>query len=399
PGRRGRARDQCQDRHEQAVAGEEVRQREAEARERGGGDRELRPPAAGEKDDEARQQADLRHREPLDGPTEAGVVRAQERGEHAHEDRGDRARPEREARNAAGDHGEQADEGLEPVHEPQRGGARRDLRRLDDHRAADEDEEEDGGQIESGGEQAIRLGAVGVAQRRLLRLRAAGRGRVRGTAHEAILPALPPGFSAAVPRGRVTVKQEPTPGVLATVIWPSRRSTSRCTMWSPSPTPPKRRVGEASTWRNISKITGRSAAAMPMPVSLTSMTSRSPAALARTSTLPWSVNLSALPTRFFRIVFTFTRSLRTWRAAGGTSQRNATPGCTMASSSRSSSSERACRSRGAGSMASRPASRRPRSRVAFTSSRRSKALRRTRPSVSCWSGVRGPNAPSASRSA
>jgi hypothetical protein len=87
-------------------------------------------------------------------------------------------------------------------------------------------------------------------------------------------------------------------------------------MWRPRPTPPKRRVDELSTWRNMSKITGTSAGAMPIPVSRTASVSRPASTAARTSTLPFVVNLSALPTRFLTIVFTFMRSVTTVARGG-----------------------------------------------------------------------------------
>src|SRR5438093_1627533 len=106
----------------------------------------------------------------------------------------------------------------------------------------------------------------------------------------------------------LTRNVEPRPGSVSTLTLPPSSSTRRLTMWRPSPTPPNRRVEEPSAWRNIS---GRSAAAMPMPVSRTSNVSRPLARAAVTSTLPAGVNLRALPTRFFKMVFSLTPSLGT----------------------------------------------------------------------------------------
>jgi hypothetical protein len=140
--------------------------------------------------------------------------------------------------------------------------------------------------------------------------------------------------------GTRTVKIEPSPTVLATSTVPPRSVTSRCTMCRPSPTPPKRRESEPSTWRNISKMTGSASGGIPTPVSATTSVSVSARHCARTVTLPACVNLSALPTRFLRIVFTFARSVRTG-APTCTSHTSVTPAATSGSTSRPSSARRA----------------------------------------------------------
>ena len=75
-------------------------------------------------------------------------------------------------------------------------------------------------------------------------------------------------------------------------------------MARPSPVPPKRRVVEASACTNFWKIASRLSTGMPMPVSITVISTRSQAAPGRLARRTWmetqprSVNLSALPTRF-----------------------------------------------------------------------------------------------------
>src|SRR5207253_2192148 len=100
-----------------------------------------------------------------------------------------------------------------------------------------------------------------------------------------------PDLRGKVPRC-TRVRVEATCGVLSTSSRPPRIVTSRSAMWRPRPTPPKRRVAEPSTWRNISKITERCSAAMPIPVSRTAIVSVPPAADAVTSTRPAGVNRS-----------------------------------------------------------------------------------------------------------
>ncbi len=50
--------------------------------------------------------------------------------------------------------------------------------------------------------------------------------------------------------GRVTVKVDPSPGVLRTSIWPPISVTRRWQMANPSPVPPNRRVVDASACVN-----------------------------------------------------------------------------------------------------------------------------------------------------
>src|SRR5947209_5867286 len=198
--------------------------------------------------------------------------------------------------------------------------------------------------------------------------------------------------------GMLTRNRDPRPRWLWTPIVPPSRSTSRFTMYRPSPTPPKRRVEEPSAWRNMTKMTGRSDAAMPMPLSRTSSV-RSPfAEVALTSTVPAGVNLSALPTRFLRIVFSLTASVGTGRTPSSFRQRSTTPSATIASSSRPSSLKSASTFTRPTATSSRPLSNRPRSSVALIRSSSSSALRRMRTSVSSWPPASGPKAPSARRS-
>ncbi len=83
-------------------------------------------------------------------------------------------------------------------------------------------------------------------------------------------------------------------------------STSRREIARPSPVPPKRRAVVESTWLKAWNRRSSLSAGMPMPVSLTHISSISvrgpPLAVSRllrteTNTSPWSVNFSALEIR------------------------------------------------------------------------------------------------------
>src|SRR6185503_17565413 len=77
--------------------------------------------------------------------------------------------------------------------------------------------------------------------------------------------------SAPTRLGRISVKIDPAPSLLSSVIRPPSMVASRRQMDSPSPAPPYSRVGELSAWRKSSKILPWSSAATPIPVSLTAM--------------------------------------------------------------------------------------------------------------------------------
>src|SRR6266850_1317006 len=153
-----------------------------------------------------------------------------------------------------------ADEHLGGVDGQDGGGSLRVKRALQKHRDAHEQQEQHDSQVETTADPPVGL----------LRVRGAERRRVLAR-HDASLDPRPARSSAPTATGIVKVNRLPRPGVLSTSIVPPRRSTSRFTMCSPSPTPPKRRVEEPSTWRNISKITGMSPGLMPIPVSRTRM--------------------------------------------------------------------------------------------------------------------------------
>ena len=73
--------------------------------------------------------------------------------------------------------------------------------------------------------------------------------------------------------GTHTVNVVPTPNVLRTLMLPPIRSTSWREMVVPRPVPPNCRVVDASACAKGSKMRSRCCAAMPMPVSSTSITS------------------------------------------------------------------------------------------------------------------------------
>src|SRR5687767_9903614 len=109
------------------------------------------------------------------------------------------------------------------------------------------------------------------------------------------------GLHAGWRSGRVSVKVEPCPGVLATPMSPPIRRARRRAMARPSPVPPCSRVLLASTCSNSSKIKPSLSVGMPMPVSATAIATEPFAARACSWMLPWSVNLAALLSRLMTI--------------------------------------------------------------------------------------------------
>ena len=102
--------------------------------------------------------------------------------------------------------------------------------------------------------------------------------------------------------GNSTVKAEPFPSVLSTlivppIIWVSSRQIAR-----PKPVPPNLRVAELSAWVNFSNRLGSFSGAMPTPVSVTTMRRAPEAATSmRPETAPCEVNFTALDSRLPRI--------------------------------------------------------------------------------------------------
>ena len=136
--------------------------------------------------------------------------------------------------------------------------------------------------------------------------------------------------------GSATRNVLPTPGALRSVISPAMPSTSARVIVRPRPVPPYLRVVVTSA---CSKLLNRRCCAsceMPMPVSSTSISSSSrPVSVepqaTRSSTVPTSVNLSALPIRLSRI----------WRSRIGSPRSHCgTFGSTSLSSERPSSCAR-----------------------------------------------------------
>ena len=91
-------------------------------------------------------------------------------------------------------------------------------------------------------------------------------------------------------------------------------------MLSPRPTPPVRRVLLSPSWWKASKIDARSSAAMPVPVSVTSIVTRPGSAPGRADieTIPSSVNLTPLSTRLRTISCSLIRSVSNFGTRGST---------------------------------------------------------------------------------
>ncbi len=110
-------------------------------------------------------------------------------------------------------------------------------------------------------------------------------------------PALTPVDST----GTLTVKVDPTSFSLWAVNEPPINSHICRLMLRPSPVPPNFRVVEASAWANGSNMRSNCSSVIPMPLSLTWMTSQSisdsVSRSALISTVPRVVNLAALLSR------------------------------------------------------------------------------------------------------
>ena len=129
----------------------------------------------------------------------------------------------------------------------------------------------------------------------------------------------------------------PTPGVLSSAIDPPISSTRRFEMARPRPVPPRCLDAGASACTNGWKRRAWSSGEMPMPVSVTVISScsrpaRSPRRTARIATLPVPVNLTALPARFRSTCRRRTGS-QVWAGAisGSTDHSSVSPFCLAAS--------------------------------------------------------------------
>jgi len=99
------------------------------------------------------------------------------------------------------------------------------------------------------------------------------------------------------PNGMLTVNIVPACSALSAVMVPPCSPTSSRTRASPMPLPSLERDGTFSTRWKRSNRRGRSAAAMPAPVSATRSTACPSSARRRTLTVPAKVNFSALLSR------------------------------------------------------------------------------------------------------
>src|SRR5688572_4626835 len=113
--------------------------------------------------------------------------------------------------------------------------------------------------------------------------------------------------------GIVSVKLEPCPTALWSVMRPPSAVARRRQIARLSPVPPYCRDGESSTCRKSSKMRSWCSGAMPIPVSVTTIVAVRVAGSNWTvnSIVPWCVNFSALLSRFTTICLTFWRSLKT----------------------------------------------------------------------------------------
>jgi len=166
-------------------------------------------------------------------------------------------------------------------------------------------------------------------------------------------------------------------------------------MASPRPVPPYLRVVEPSACWNASNSVGWASAAMPMPSSLTFRESigtpaRMPSSSTSSSMRPFSVNLTALPTR---LVSTCHSRCSSPVSQGGTSaatrairrlpRRSAATCCGLTTRSISPAT-----AKGAVSSSRRPASIFEKSRISLTMRSSVSPLLRTSVSRSRWSAVR-----------
>ena len=122
--------------------------------------------------------------------------------------------------------------------------------------------------------------------------------------------------------GTVNQNVDPSPGTLATPMRPPRSVTSSFEMASPRPVPPNLRFVLPSTCMNGVNSRSWSAAAIPMPVSLTrnqstTPLSRSLSCITDSVTSPSEVNLMALPTRLTITCRMRSASPRSWRCTSG----------------------------------------------------------------------------------
>src|SRR5216683_5516496 len=173
-------------------------------------------------------------------------------------------------------------------------------------------------------------------------------------------------------RGNVKVKVDPRPGSLSTQIRPPCNSTNFFARVRPRPVPSCLRVSSLPTWRNSSKMAGWSSGAMPIPVSMTAISTAPSVRLAfRLIRPPSGVNLTALDRRFSRICLTLRSSPTTSPSRESMSTCRAMPWRPARSLTRVTAFSRAVgRWNGAGASSMRPASILDRSRMSLISDRR-----------------------------
>ena len=200
----------------------------------------------------------------------------------------------------------------------------------------------------------------------------------------------------------MAVNVEPRPSVLSTDTWPPSKVASLRTRGSPRPVPRTRLCTGLSSWVNSSKMRSWSSAAMPIPVSATEQTTDAPSG-GQPGGHPDLAALGELQ----RVRDEVAQDLRRPcpRRCAGAARRRAPrtrgPPTRCTSSGRSMprrAPKRFLRSNSAGRTTVLPASTFARSSRSFTSSDRSSAALRMKPTCRACSAVSGPSR-SSSRSA
>src|ERR1044071_441871 len=172
--------------------------------------------------------------------------------------------------------------------------------------------------------------------------------------------------------GSVNVKVDPRPGALSTQIRPPCSSTNFFARVRPRPVPSCLRVSSWPTWRNSSKIAAWSSGAMPMPVSVTAISTMPFRWVAfRQIRPPSGVNLTALERRFSSTCLTLRSSPTSSSSPGSMSSCREMPCRVARSLHRVTAFSRAVgRWKGTGASSMRPASILERSRMSLISDRR-----------------------------
>ncbi len=209
--------------------------------------------------------------------------------------------------------------------------------------------------------------------------------------------------TAQASSGRVNSNTEPWPGTDAQRSSPPIARASSREIVSPSPAPSRRARGSSArpACSNGAKMRSSWSAGMPSPVSLTAKRSSVPARMSSTdetstSTLPWSVNLIALPTRLCSTCWMREASpiARAGNCGATVIEKSRPLARAVSPSRRPTSPATSRRSKGRASTTSLPDSMRARSRMSFTSVSRWRPERRTISTCSRCCGLSSPRSSS-----